>query len=83
MEWRHVLLAAGQPKVRPGLSYRWCGGTRALFSPGGRVVLVGKTSAAGPISVVGRTVFRGAKPVAVTRLKNNKAVVRAMSAAGL
>jgi hypothetical protein len=82
MPWQRVLRRAGQPASRPGKSFRWCGGTRALFR-GGKVVLVGKTSAAAPVSVAGRKVFRGAKPVAVTSLKSRRAVARAMIRAGL
>jgi hypothetical protein len=83
MPWKRVLRRAGQPARRPGLSFSWCGGTRAAFDKGGKVVLVGKTSAAGPVSVVRGRVYRGAKPVAVTTLHKRAAVVRAMRRARL
>jgi hypothetical protein len=39
-----ALRAAGQPGSRPGRSFRYCGGVAAVFTPAGRLGLIGSTA---------------------------------------
>ena len=85
-------VAPASRRSGPGVSFRWCGRTRAAFV-GGKVALVGRKGAKAPakrgkriapgLRKSGRHVVRGKRAVAVTKVKAPRRVIKLMKRAGL